>query len=451
MVQGPLRARAGALARERLEPLRPSSYRRVASALMVSNVGNGMQFIANVWLVLQLTDHPWGVPVVLLTGALPGVLFGPFIGIAMDFFPRRLLFVVTDVTAAVVLGVTAGLLITGNLQTWHVYAAVFFLGLVESISMPTGAALVREIVPVDKLLPANATSGVAIQLGQVTGAAAGGFLIALSSVTSVLLVNLVSFVVSALLILRLRDAGRSRSVPTGPRGWRSTLDWSAKGLVYLRAHPALLPSYVMLLVLFATLYLLNTLLAPYAVDVLQVGSGGLGLIDAMFALGAVAGGVALPLLTARVNRDRLAGIGVVGMGVALVGMGLASGLLVPMLMYAAMGMSFQSFYIFRTRVQEQVPVDLQGRVMALLITSVGVCRLVVYASLAVFAGAVTLRTTYVVGGTLLALLGVLVTVAAFRRPAASAPPRLADDVPAAVADAPGYGDRVPVATGAGEV
>jgi MFS family permease len=414
--------RARALLRERLEPLRPPGYRRVAAALMVSNFGNGMQFVASVWLILELTDRPWGVPVVLLTGALPGVLLGPLIGMAMDRFPRRLLFAITDIVAATGLAATAVLMLTGNLQIWHVFVMVFFLGLVESTSMPTGAALVREIVPVDKLLPANATSGVAIQLGQVLGAATGGLLIAVSSVATVLIVNMVSFLVSAAFILGLRGAGRSRSVPTGPRGWRSTLDWSKQGLTYLWAHPRMLPSYLMLLLLFATLYMLNTLLAPFAVDVLAVGPGGLGLIDAMFALGAVCGGVALPLLTARLNRDRLAGLGVIGLGLALAGMGLSSGLLAPMLLYAAMGISFQAFYVFRTRVQEAVPVDLQGRVMALIITSVGVGRLIVYATLAVSAGAVTLRATYLTGGAVLAGLGLLVTVAAFRQSTPSTPP-----------------------------
>lgn len=414
--------RALALLRERLEPLQPPGYRRVAAALMVSNFGNGMQFVASVWLILELTDRPWGVPVVLLTGALPGVLLGPLIGMAMDRFPRRLLFVITDIFAAIGLAATAVLMLSGNLQIWHVFVMVFFLGLVESTSMPTGAALVREIVPVDKLLPANATSGVAIQLGQVLGAATGGLLIAVSSVATVLIVNMVSFLVSAAFILGLRGAGRSRSLPTGPRGWRSTLAWSRQGLSYLGAHPQMLPSYLMLLLLFATLYMLNTLLAPFAVDVLAVGPGGLGLIDAMFALGAVCGGFALPLLTARLNRDRLAGLGVIGLGLALAGMGLSSGLVAPMLLYAAMGISFQAFYVFRTRVQEAVPVDLQGRVMALIITSVGIGRLIVYATLAVSAGAVTLRATYLTGGAVLAVLGVLVTVAAFRRANPSTPP-----------------------------
>ena len=100
-----------------------------------------------------------------------------------------------------------------------------------------------------------------------------------SSVTSVLVVNMGTFLVSALLILGLRAAGYSRSTPTGPRGWRSNLEWSAQGMAYLRSHPAMLPAYLMLLILFATLYLLNTLLPPYAVDVLDVGSSGLGLID----------------------------------------------------------------------------------------------------------------------------------------------------------------------------
>ncbi|NRQ37769.1 MFS transporter [Nonomuraea sp. NN258] len=401
--------------RERLEPLRPVEYRRVAAALMTTNMGNGMQFIANVWLMLELTDHPWGVPLVLLVGALPGSTLGPLIGMAIDRFPRRLLFVVTDLVAAAMLGVTAILSATGNLEMWHLFAVVFFLGGIESMSVPTAGALVREIVPQGKLLAANATSGVAIQIGQVLGAAIGGLMIAATNVTGVLILNLVTFLASAMLVAGLRTAGHSYSAPTGPRGWRTTFAWSKQGLVYIREHPRLMPSYIMLVVLFAVLYMLNTLIAPFAVEVLAVGSDGLGLIDSMFALGAVLGGIALPVLTARIDESKLAGIGVIGLGGAMIGMGLATGLLFPMLAYATMGITFQAFYIFRSRVQEAAPVDLQGRVMSLVITTVNLCRLGVYLILAVSAGAIALRSIYVAAGGLVAVLGLIVTVAALRR------------------------------------
>jgi MFS family permease len=406
----------GALVRERLEALRPRSYRRIAAAMLVTNVGNGMQFVANVWLALELTDHAYGVPLVLLTTALPGVLFGPFIGVAIDRFPRRLLFVATDVAAALVLAVAVVLVATDSLQTWHLFVIVFLMGLGESTAVPTGTTLVREIVPVDRLLAANATTGVAVQFGNLTGAAIGGFLISVSSVGPVLALNLLTFLVSAGFMLGVRSGRKIPELPAAG-GWRASFKHAAMGIEYLRAHPKMLPSYLMLLTLFATLYLLNTLLAPYAATVLEVGPAGLGYIDAMFAVGAIAGGVVLPLLTARLDRDRLAGLGVIGLGLTLVALGGANGLLVPMLLYGAAGICFQSFYIFRTKVQEQVPVDLQGRVMALLITGVGICRLIVYGMLAIAASAVTLRMNYAVGGAALALLGCVVTVRAFRRSA----------------------------------
>jgi len=408
------------LVRERVEALRPPGYRRIAAAMLVTNMGNGMQFIANVWLVYTLTRSPSAVPLVLLTAALPGVVFGPFIGVAIDRFPRRFVFAAAETTSALTLAVTATLSLTGHLRVWHVFATVFVLGLTESTAVPTGTTLVREIVPVKRLLAANATTGVAVQTGNVTGAALGGVLIAVSSVSSVLVLNLVSFLISALFVLGVRTSRRVEK-PT-PGDWRDAVRRAAAGLTYLRTHPKMLPSYLMLLVLFATLYLLNTLLAPFATGVLKVGAGGLGFIDAMFAIGAILGGVALPLLTARLNRDRLAGLGVIGLGACLAALGGSRGLAVPMLLYALSGISFQSFYIFRTRVQEQVPIDVQGRVMAMLITSVGVCRLVVYGILAVVASTVTLRMIYAVGGLALAVLGVVVTVRAFQRPFASAPP-----------------------------
>jgi predicted MFS family arabinose efflux permease len=276
---------------------------------------------------------------------------------------------------------------------------------------------------VKRLMAANATTGVAVQTGNVTGAAVGGVLIAWASVSSVLVVNTATFVVSALFMLGVRT---NRRIEKPKGGLRTQVREAAKGLTYLRTHPKMVPSYTMLLVLFATLYLLNTLLAPYATEVLKVGADGIGFIDAMFALGAIAGGIALPLLTARLNRDRLAGLGVIGLGIALVALGGSRGLTVPMLLYAFAGISFQSFYIFRTRVQEQVPVDIQGRVMALLITSVAACRLVVYGILALVAAEVTLRAIYASGGVALAIVGIVVTVGAFRRPFASTPPEEAE-------------------------
>jgi MFS family permease len=403
---------------ERLQPLRPPGYRRIAASMLVTNFGNGMQFIANVWLVYTMTRSPSAVPLVLLTAALPGIVFGPFIGVAIDRFPRRLVFAAAETTSALVLLVTATLSMTGHLQTWHVFVTVFLLGLTESTAVPTGTTLVREIVPVQRLMAANATTGVAVQTGNVIGAAVGGVLIAWTSVSSVLLVNMASFLLSALFVLGVRTPRRVEK-PT-EEGWRASVRRASKGLTYLRTHPKMLPSYTMLLVLFATLYLLNTLLAPFATNALKLGADGIGFIDAMFAVGAIVGGIALPLLTARLNRDRLAGLGVIGLGIALVALAGSHGLLAPMLLYAFAGINFQSFYIFRTRVQEQVPVDIQGRVMALLITSVAACRLVVYGILAIVAAEVTLRAIYVAGGAALAVVGVVVTVRAFQF--ASAPP-----------------------------
>ncbi|MFF1611593.1 MFS transporter [Amycolatopsis sp. NPDC058278] len=412
-------AAVGGLLRERIEPLRPVGYRRIAGAMLVTNVGNGMQFVANVWLVLTMTGSPRAVALVLLTAALPGVFFGPVIGVLIDRFPRRLVFAFADLTSATVLASVVLLQVTGNLATWHVFVMVFLLGLTESTAVPTGTTLVREIVPVDRLLAANATTGVAVQIGNVSGAALGGFILGSSSVSAVLAINVLSYLGSAAFVFGVRT---QRVVRTKNENWREAVREAAAGLTYLRTHRPMIPSYLMLLTLFAVLYVLNTLLAPFANDALHVGASGLGYIDAMFAFGAILGGLLLPLATARLNRDRLAALGVIGMGVALVALAYSHALAAPMVLYGLAGVSFQSFYIFRTRVQEHVPVDVQGRVMALLITSVGLCRLVVYAVLAVFVTAGTLRMIYGVVGLLLGLVGVVITIRAFRTDEVSRPP-----------------------------
>lgn len=408
------------LSTERAEPLRTRNYRFIAAAMLVTNVGNGMQFIANCLLVLRMTGSARSVALVLLTAAIPGVFGGPFIGVAIDRFPRRWVFVAADCTSVAVLAVTVALYASGNLRTWHVFAMVFLLGLTESTAVPTGTTLVREIMPVDRLLAANATTGVSVQTGNVIGTALGGLIIAASSVGWVLAINLVSYGASALFISRVKTA--RVIVKEGGDGWRAGVDRAAAGFHYLRRHPATLPSYSMVLLLFCVLYMLNTLVAPFATTALDVGAGGLGLIDAMFAVGAIVGGLALPLMTARLNRDRMAGVGVVVLGGTVMTLAASHGLAQPMLLYAAAGFGFQAFYIFRTRVQEQVPVDIQGRVMAMLISSVGICRMIVYIVLAAFVSELTLRLIYLTSGAIVLAIGAVVTVLAFLRPVASQPP-----------------------------
>jgi MFS family permease len=366
-----------------------------------------------------MTGSPRAVALVLFTGAIPGVFLGPFIGVAIDRFPRRWVFVAADLTSVTVLAAATALVVTGHLRTWEVFVMVFMLGLTQSTAIPTGTTLVREVVPVEKLLAANSTTGVSVQLGNVVGTAIGGLIIEASSVAWVLGINLISFAASALFIAGVRTD--RVIVREQGEGWRATIGRSAAGLRYLRKNPATLPSYALVLLLFAVLYMMNTLVAPFATNVLNVGAGGMGLIDAMFAVGAILGGLVLPLLTARMNRDRLAGFGVVGMGAALLLLSTSGGLAEPMLFYTIAGFNFQAFYIFRTRVQEKVPVDIQGRVMALLITSVGLASMLVYASLAVFVSSFALRLIYLACGAALAGVGIVVTVNAFLKPEASHP------------------------------
>ncbi|MER5865152.1 MFS transporter [Kitasatospora sp. NPDC002040] len=428
------------LVRERLDPLRPPGYRRIAAAMLVTNVGNGMQFIANCLLVLQMTDSPRAVALVLLTAAIPGVFFGPLIGVAIDRFERRWVFVCADVVSVLTLAVTVTLQGTGHLETWHVFVMVFILGLTESTAVPTGTTMVREIVPVQKLLAANATTGVAVQIGNVIGTAFGGFLIAASSVTWVLAINLVSFTASALFVAGVKSK-RVITKSTG-EGWREQVRSAAAGFTYLRTHPATLPSYTMLLVLFAVLYMMNTLVAPYAETVLDVGASGLGFIDAMFAVGAILGGLVLPLLTARFNRDRLACYGLIGMGLTLILLWQADGLAEPMVFYALAGINFQAFYIFRTRVQEQVPVDIQGRVMALLITTVGICRMGVYIVLAAFVSTLTLRLIYLFCGIAVLVLGIVMTTSTIVRRVESRAPEVEPEPELAPVEAGRQADHV---------
>ena len=314
MSRDPATRAAAALVRERLEALRPPSYRRIAAAMLVTNMGNGMMFIATVWLVLEMTDHPSGVPLVLLTTALPGLLFGPLIGVAIDRFRRRLLFVATDVSAACVLGVTLTLVLTDTLQSGSCSSRSSCSACASRPRCRPGPRWSARSCPWAACWPPTRRAGVAVQFGMVTGATIGGLLIAMFGVAPVLAVNLCRSCCRRCSSYGVRSDHVPQRAPAGG-GWRGSV--RPRRGPRLPARPpedgAVVPD--------AADCCSRPVHAQHAAGPVRrerAGgrAGGLGYIDAMFAVGAIVGGVALPLFTARLNRDRLAGLGVIGLGLA---------------------------------------------------------------------------------------------------------------------------------------
>lgn len=197
MVQdgGGLRERASALA----SPLRIRDFRVLWTADMVSLLGDWAGRLALVFLVFDRTDSPGWAAAVTAVSLAGFVGFGQVLATFGDRFGRISVMLTADLVRA---GVFAAMLL--HLPVAALLALAFVAGIATPPFEAARSAALPDIVPEHRYGDALALAGISVQASIVVGNALGGVLLLVLGARGALAVNACTFVVSALLILRLR-------------------------------------------------------------------------------------------------------------------------------------------------------------------------------------------------------------------------------------------------------
>src|SRR5215213_9724998 len=107
-----LTATADAIAPPRLG----RSFRSILSAVLTTNIGDGIVVAAGPLLVASLTRDAFVVSLAFLCEFLPAMLFGTIAGVVVDRVDRRRVVVLVNVFRAGVLAVLAATIATGTIS-----------------------------------------------------------------------------------------------------------------------------------------------------------------------------------------------------------------------------------------------------------------------------------------------------------------------------------------------
>ena len=149
-----MRARLGTT----FQSLTVRNYRLFASGQIIKLVGVWMHFIAQDWLVLELTDNSaYALGLVTALQFTPILLLTLYGGKLADRHDKRRLLIVGQRRASVVLALGLGVLVaTGAVTLTWVFIFAAAMGATTAIETPVRQAFVSELVP-RELLP-NALS-----------------------------------------------------------------------------------------------------------------------------------------------------------------------------------------------------------------------------------------------------------------------------------------------------
>ncbi len=231
-------------------------------------------------LVLDATPVQMGVLETLK--ALPALLIGLFAGVYVDRQRRRPILLGADIGRAILLGLVVILAFSGLLQMFLLYFVAFLVGSLTVLFNLAYQAYVPRLVRRGELVEANSKLGATASLAEIGGPALGGFLVQIISAPLTLLLDAVSYLISAIFVGTI---GRPEPAVSRPKIKRSIWPELTTGLRLVTTHPLLRATAGASAMrnffggFFAALYSLYVLrelgLTPVTLGIL-VGSGGLG-------------------------------------------------------------------------------------------------------------------------------------------------------------------------------
>ena len=349
---------ANALART-FESLSVRNYRLFFGGQVISWTGTWVQWVAQGWLVLRLTDSGFGLGVVTALQWLPVLLFGAWGGVLADRFDKRKLLIFTNVTSGV-LSLVLGLATVAGIVTlaWVVVIALL-LGLVTALDNPTRQTFTYEMVGRDRLTNAVSLNTATFTTARVIGPAVAGFMIAGVGIGQCFLINAVSFIPVTLGLLMMDKADL---LPKGPaekargqvrEGWR-----------YVRSQPVLRTILVMMAIVGTLEYNFQVILPVLAKETFAGDATTFGLLGASLGVGMFLGSMTNAAF-GRATREVLLGAGA-ALGVLTILLAAAPSLVVAMALMMPLGASSMAFLATMNATLQLSSTDsMRGRVMSL--------------------------------------------------------------------------------------
>lgn len=338
--------------------LRHRDYRQLLIATSISSLGARFQFLAVLWWVYDLTDSGVALGFLSLVRFLPVLIFGLFGGVIADRYDRRTTLIVSQTLLMATSSSLAALAWTGSVTLPAIFTLAAITALIDCVAQPARSALIPALVPNEEMADAMSVNIMVGQTASIAGPALAGVVIAAFGTATAFTVDAAGFVVAIGFLLSIRTTAAVARTVGGT--WTAALE----GLAFLRRSPVLLS--VMSVDFFATFLGATTVLLPIvAVERLDLGADGLGLLNSSIAVGALAGSIVVSLLPSFDRPGRSVLVAVAVFGLAIIGLGLSTTLIVALAFLALSGAADAVSMALRHTVRNMVTPDaLRGRISA---------------------------------------------------------------------------------------
>ena len=305
---------------------------------------------------------------VFASRTVPQLGMGIFAGVIADWYNRRTILLVAKTGSATLNFILAALVISGEIQLWHIYAHAFIKGGFNSLDQPARQSLIPSIVPREQLTNAVALNSATMNTMRIVGAAFAGLLVKYIGFGETFLLTAIIFTGAVFFTYKLSLPPQAKVMNKSIKGAFVSFKegvqygWSTSSIRWVIG-------LAMMYFIFGMSYM--QVFAPlFAKEILEIGEDGFGLMLSLTGLGGVVGAMTLAALNLREHRGLAIMFVMAGFGTMLVIFSLSTYLaIVPlsMVLVILVGMFQTPFNTLANSILlDSAPSEMRGRVMALI-------------------------------------------------------------------------------------
>lgn len=326
----------------------------------ISVAGTSASAVALPLLVYRTSASPALTAAVVGLEALPYLMFGLLAGAVADRARRKWMMVTADVCCALILATVPIADLAGRLTPWHVLAAAFGVGCGFCWFDAAAWGAFARLAGRSRITRANSVLWATETILEVTAPAAAGLLAAVADPAAVLAVDAVTYLVSAVLLSRIRtelDAGGGSA-----RRLRAEI---VEGWRHLWRMPVV---RTLTLAGFGVSFSVGGVLGLLVVHAdralgLRPADGRVGLLYAAGAIGSLLAAVVLPYASRRLGQGTVSIVGLALFLVTVLALAGTSTFAIAMLIWAAWAVARLTVNANSITVRQLLtPDELQGRV-----------------------------------------------------------------------------------------
>jgi predicted MFS family arabinose efflux permease len=322
-------------------------------------------FLISVSVYAYTVGGEKAVGLVFLVRLIPAALVAPFAGMLGDRYPREKVLLYTNL-ARVLLVAAAALAVFADADPLVVYTFSIAATIATTPFRSSQAALTPTLARTpEELTAANAVASGIDSIAIFAGPAVAGALLAAASIGTVFTMTAALIAVSALFVL-LMSVDREEK-PKRELDASTIAAERLAGFTTLARNPSLRVLVLLLTALTGMFGLVQVFIVVAAIELLGLGEGGVGYLNAAIGVGAFVGAVSALTLTGakRLSPPFLAGLVVAGL--PLVALGLWQDVTVALLVFGVMGLGHSWADVAGlTLIQRAVPDEVLARVFGVI-------------------------------------------------------------------------------------